>query len=252
MPVATFVLIGLGLVAWLVGGVLLYLRSTALAKTALIERIPTSSAASVAGHQAGQLVEVKGTLRCEAPLTAEMSRRSCAYYSSSVTREYEEQESDSDGVSRTRRQSETVASNVLHTPFLVEDASGTAPVDPERADVDAMLVVDRFEQAGGMPITLGGLTVNLGAGTGTLGYRYRESILPVNAPVYVLGVVRSDGAIAAPAAGSKDQKLIISYRSEEALGQALSSQARYLQVAALGTFVLGAVLVVVGVAVRLA
>ncbi|MGV1049901.1 MAG: GIDE domain-containing protein, partial [Solirubrobacterales bacterium] len=42
--------------------------------------------------------------------------------------------------------------------------------------------------------SVAGLTLSLGSVDDTVGYRYRESILPVDGPVYVLGVVGPDGS----------------------------------------------------------
>lgn len=44
----------------------------------------------------------------------------------------------------------------------------------------------------------------------------RESILPVDAPVYVLGAVQEDGEIGAPP-GDEEGRFLIIYRSEEQL-----------------------------------
>jgi hypothetical protein len=103
---------------------------------------------------------------------------------------------DDDDVGSDRR-SEVVASNERFAPFAVEDASGTVGVRGEGAEVDALNVVDRFERdaGGGLSFTLGGRTVR----ERTIGYRYVESVLPVDAPVYVLGAVQQDGRIGAPA-----------------------------------------------------
>jgi E3 Ubiquitin ligase len=102
---------------------------------------------------------------------------------------YEVTDRDSDGDSRTSRRSEVVASNERFAPFVVEDESGAVGVRGEGAEVDALEVMNRFERetGGAGTITLGGVTVNLGGGARTVGYRYEEKILPVDSPVYVLG-----------------------------------------------------------------
>jgi E3 ubiquitin ligase len=51
----------------------------------------------------------------------------------------------------------------------------------------------------------------------TIGYRYVEGILPLDAPVYVLGVAREDGHIGAPADEGGEKRFLISHRSEEQL-----------------------------------
>ena len=47
-------------------------------------------------------------------------------------------------------------------------------------------------------------------GFGTLGYRTREVILPIDGPVYVLGVVTRDGGIGRPGRARFDAAFIIS------------------------------------------
>ncbi|HZC18563.1 MAG TPA: GIDE domain-containing protein, partial [Rubrobacteraceae bacterium] len=134
-----------GILAWVVVGVLLYFRRKTLRKTELMRRVETSAAADVPSVVAGTLVEVKGTLRCESPLKSEMAGQTCAYYFSRVIREYQETDRDADGDPQTRRRSETVASNERFAPFTVEDESGAVGVRGERAEVDALEVMDRFD-----------------------------------------------------------------------------------------------------------
>jgi hypothetical protein len=77
-----------------------------------------------AGIAPGTLVEVKGTLRCEEPLTSEMAERTCAYYSSTVTREYLRPDYDDDNDVGSDRRTEIIAQNVQFAPFMVEDDTG--------------------------------------------------------------------------------------------------------------------------------
>ena len=70
----TFLILLLFAVIFLVaGGALLYFRSRTKQKAALIGQTETSNASDVSGLAPGTLVEVKGTLRCEEPLTSEMA-----------------------------------------------------------------------------------------------------------------------------------------------------------------------------------
>jgi hypothetical protein len=243
----TVIFLAFGIVMLVAGGVLLYFRSKALGKTALMRGTETSRASDVPGAAPGTLVEVKGTLRCEEPLSAEMSGERCAYYLSQVIREYRETERDSDGDLKTRRRSEVIASNERFAPFAVEDDSGAVGVRAEEAEVDAKEVVNRFEKddgSGAGSITLGGFSVNLGGGPQTIGYRHVEKILPVDAPVYVLGPVGEDGGISA----AEDEKFIISYRSEEQLEKKYKKDALVLALVAAGLFVFGLIFAGVGVA----
>lgn len=239
-----------GVLAWVAVGVLLYFRRKTLGKTEVMRRVDTSAAAEVTGASAGAAVEVKGNLRCESPLESEMAGQACAYYLSQVIREYQETDRDADGDLETRRRSEVVASNERFAPFAVEDDSGAVGVRSEGAEVDAIEVMNRFERDtdGAGSVTLGGLTVNLGGGERTIGYRHVESVLPVDAPVYVLGTVQEDGEIGAPPPGDEGQRFLISYRSEEQLEKKFRRDALLLGLIALGLFVFGAIFVAVGVA----
>lgn len=241
-----------GILMWVAVGVLLYFRRKTLGKTELMGKVETSSASEVAGASPGTIVEVKGTLRCENPLKSEMVEQECAYYLSQVIREYQETDHDADGDTRTRRRSETLASNEQFAPFVVEDASGVVGVRGEGAEVDVLEVMNRFEKDGeGTGITIGGATVRLGDRERTLGYRYKESVLKVDMPVYVLGTVQEDGQIGAPTSEDEDSegsRFLISYRSEEQLKKKYRKDALVLGLIALGLFVFGLIFVGVGVA----
>jgi hypothetical protein len=246
--VAFLILLLFAVIFLVAGGVLLYFRNRTKQKSALMSQTETSASADVSGLAPGTLVEVKGTLRCEAPLTSEMAGTSCAYYSSKVIREYMERDYDDDDGGSDRR-SEVIAQNEQFAPFVVEDDSGTAAVNAEGAEVDAKQVVNRFERDTGNEgsFSLGGMTINLGGGERTIGYRYTESILPIDASVYVLGTVQDGGGIGAPSSGEEGHRFVVSHRSEEALGQSLGKTVLWLGVGGVGALVLGVILLVIGI-----
>lgn len=223
----------------------------------------------------GTSVEVKGTLRCQCPLHSEMAEESCACYFSRVTREYVRSSGpssdDSPGSHRSgQTSSETLSESVRAVPFFVEDGTGAVEVHPEGSEVDAQKVVDRFEPSASPGFTLGGVPVPFDEEASTLGYRYTESVLPVEAPVYVLGVVREDGGIGAgpgpvdapveelplmksgdlastlPSSRDKERRFVISHRSEEALSQDLARTVLWMAVAAVGALALGVIVAVAG------
>ena len=185
----------------------------------------TSNASDVAGIAPGTLVEVKGTLRCDEPLTSEMAEKTCAYYSSTVTREYlrPDYDDDDNDVGSDRR-TEIIAQNVQFAPFVVEDDSGFVGVHAEGAEIDARQVMNRFDRNVGNEgsLTLGGMTVNLGGGERTIGYRYTESILPVDDTVYVLGAVQEGGGVGAPPSDAKDHR----FRRQPPLGRGPHAEPR--------------------------
>ena len=248
MTMFTLIFALFGLLMWVAAGVVVYFRRRQVRKAGLIRDTETSSAASVGAMAAGTLVEVKGTLRCEEPLTSEMAGRECAYYVSRVIREYRETDRDADGDLETRRRSEVVSESEHFAPFLVEDPSGKVGVRGEGAEVDALEVTNRFEEAadGGGGLKIGGVTLQMGEGQQTLGYRRVEHALPIDAAVYVLGTVRADGRVGAPESGGGEGRFLISHRSEQELGKGYGRDALVLGLLAAGLFVFGAVFIAVG------
>ncbi len=246
----TFLILLLFAIIFLVaGGVMLYFRRRNQQKAGLMSQTQTTNSSAVASLAPGTLVEVKGTLRCEEPLTSEMAGKTCAYYVATVTREYLERDHDDDAAGSDRR-SEVISQNEQFAPFSVADATGSVPVNAEGAEVDARQVLNRFERNTGnegSSISIGGATLNIGGGERTIGYRYTESILPVDAPVYVLGTVQEGGEIGAPPPGEREHRFVVSHRSEETLGQSLGKSVLWLGVGAIGAFVVGIVLLVIGI-----
>jgi hypothetical protein len=204
-----------------------------------------------------------------------MAEERCACYISRVTREYVRSSghsSDDTPGSHQPRQtaSETLSESVRAVPFFVEDSTGKVEVHPEGSEVDARKVVDRFEPSASPGFTLGGAPVPFDEDANTLGYRYTESVLSIDAPVYVLGVVREEGGIGAgpgpvdtpveelpvmkggelaytlPSPRDKERRFVISHRSEEALGQDLARTVFWMGVAGAGALALGAIAAVAG------
>jgi hypothetical protein len=191
------------MVAWLVligallvptAGFLLWSWRNSHNDMALMRATETTPAANVAKLPPGSLVEVKGRLRCTSPLTAELSRSPCAHFAATVEREYEVVEYDAKrGTSYRAHKTEIVKSSTLFAPFEIEDASGRALVSPEAAIVEGIAAVDRYDAHEEEGESLMQAALNDGASTDrTLGFRYTEMHLPVDAEIYVLGVVGKD------------------------------------------------------------
>ncbi len=257
-----------GVVLLIVGVVLMFIRRAQQSKLFEISTTATSTvqelakAADYVAERLGekgsfrQVAEVKGRVRCDSPLTSEIAGQPCVYYAMSVTREYEERYWDTDPqtkrrVQRTRRASETVASNSQRVPFWLEDSTGRIQIIPDGAEMDVAQVVDRFEQGGrdgGQTITFGGFTIDVGgflSGSRTLGYRFRESLLPVDRQVYLLGEAGdSTGELAIQRPQEKGKKFLVSMKSEEELTRSLGSSVRWLLVGAIASGVIGVGLMV--------
>jgi hypothetical protein len=176
---------------------------------------------------------------------AELSRSPCAHFAATVEREYEVVEYDAKrGTSYRAHKTEIVKSTTLFAPFEIEDASGRALVSPEAAIVEGIAAIDRYdahdEDAGNESLMQAAL--NDGAGTArTLGFRYTEMHLPIDAEIYVLGVVGKDRRIGAPPPGAKSQRFLISVKSEETRAAELGGKSRWML--GLGMFFLVAAVV---------
>jgi hypothetical protein len=191
----------------------------------------TTPAADIAKLAPGTQVEVKGKLRCGAPLTGAFSQSPCAHYSATIDREYETWEYDiKRKTSRRVRKTARVEATLRCVPFEVEDDSGKIAVVPEEALVEGVEAVNRYEtpREGG---AAGGLAEGalraLAPGDQTLGLRYQETHLPIGVDVYVLGVTRKDGTIGAPVLGANGQSFVISTKSEEARAASLARSAKW-------------------------
>jgi hypothetical protein len=234
-----------------IGAIFLKVHLDEVRKAALVRRTPTSPAAAVATMPLGRLAEVKGTLRCPKPIKSALAGQPCAYARTWVERTYQQQERDSDGSVRTVERTVTLASYVRVAPFFVEDASGRARVIPDGADIGGQTAYDRFEERPAKArMKLGGHAVDLNHGLDTLGYRFREEILPLDGPVYVLGVVTASGEIAAPTPGTRDAAFIISRRSEADLSSA-SQGDRLVMWCGAGALAGGILLITAGLAAGL-
>lgn len=219
------------LVAFAVGGVLLYIRRGTVKKTGLMRRVETTEAARVPVLTPGELVEVKGSLRCDFPLQSEMAQRGCAYYRARVLEVHREHSEHGHG---SRRRERAISEHEESVEFYVEDATGRVLVRPEGAEVDAEKVVDRFEDA------------QTGFFSSKLGDRYVEEILAVDAPVYVLGVVEPGGTIGPPQPDNRAQRFVISHRAEEALDESWRRKSLLLGIGAGCAFAFGGLFLLVG------
>jgi hypothetical protein len=228
--VAWLVLIGILLIP--TGGFMLWSWRNSRNEMALMRATETTPAADVAKLPPGSLVEVKGRLRCASPLTAELSKSPCAHFAATVEREYEVFEYDAKRQTSYRaHKTEIVKSSTLFAPFEIEDSSGRALVAPEAAIVEGIASVDHYdaheEDTGNESL----MQAALNDGTSdarTLGFRYTETHLPIDAEIYVLGVVGKDRCIGAPEPGAKGQRFLISVKSEETRAAELGGKSRWM------------------------
>jgi uncharacterized membrane protein len=233
-------------------------RSVQLARSvtvAELQRLAGEIANEIGGGNWRDYIKLSGLIRCDRPLTSELKQEACVHYQMSVTREYEATvtKRDSQGKSHreTERGSETIASNQRSQPFYLEDATGRIEVNPDGAQIETIKVLNDFRQeaATGGVISYGGFSVVLGQNPSdrrTLGYRYSESILPVDQRVLVVGMLSdSSGSLIVQKPIQSSNQFIIALKDEEALTAQASNTAQAAFYGMIGCSVAGIILLAI-------
>ncbi len=217
---------------------------------ALYQKVSGEIGAGVFNQQVG----LWGRIACEQPLKSELSGTACVAYRFRVERRWEQdyKERDSDGIIRrkTRDGRDTVSSNDRRVPFLLNDGSDCIPVSPEGALIDMDKIVDRFEPGnpGGL-LRFGAFQLALSdggpGGRRTLGYHYKEEVLPVDRSVYVLGAANDHGGTLRIAKNQEARApFLISLKSREQVVGSARRTAAYAFHAAYVCALLGIALVI--------
>jgi hypothetical protein len=177
----------------------------------LTEALPTSRALGVFMG----LVEMKGAAECEEPLTSRISEALCVYYEWSIEEEWQREEKDSDGKTRTTSGWTNVGKGSAFAPFYVKDATGAILVQPKGAEMDPPVVLNRTCTPDD-PLYYGkGPAVEIGDSRQRR--RFVEQAIRLHAPVYVVGKARErrDVVAAEIAADESAPLFLISGRSEQ-------------------------------------
>lgn len=192
-------------------------------------------AEEIGGGSWRDYVKLWGEVVADAPLRSEHKQEACVYYTSKIERDYETFEitRDADGNTKSSRvrKTETVSNNRQSIPFWLRDRSGMVRIEPDGADIETIEIMNEFrhEKRGD-----------------TLGYRYRESILPVGRNVLVVGAVSDlTGEVTVLKPTQPQHKYIISFKDEESLAASVSRNAQatfYGMVSCLGV---GGLLIVI-------
>ena len=242
MNVLLAIFAGIALVAALL---LLWWRSRLQRELAVMAATQHLGCGAVARQAPGAAVSVHGTLRVRVPLTAEFSRRPCAYFIAEIEREETYYERDSQGREERRTRTTTVYTNMKYGQCLVEDESGKVGIDFDGAKVEAIETVNEPNAAppdSGSHGVAGGILSALTNANAT--FRRKESILPPDSPVFVLGEVQPGGLIGKPAKDSSNTLFVISHKSEEQRVKDLNRTAWWLMIVIGPLFALAVVLFV--------
>ncbi len=248
---AQLILFGLAIVALVVAVALWIWRSRVGTEMGLMAATETSRAADVAAKAVGTLVELKGKLRGEAPLTSEFAKVAALYYRALTEREVERVSRNSKGERETRRSYETITDVVRFAPgVVVDDGTGKAPVNLDGAKVEGKQVHQKWEKGDlSLGAAVGGILVSMTAGSRTLGHRFTEWVLEPETDIYVLGTATGGGVIGKALAGGKKAPFIVSIKSEEARTKSLGWTRLWILVGAAVALVVAAVLFYFGVTV---
>lgn len=203
-----------------------------------------------------QQAEVKGFVKCDKPLTSELSKQPCVYYDMKVEERYEEtyMEKDAQGNQqrRTRTGNVTVAGNSQNIHFFVEDETGRITVNPNGASIEPVQVVSKYEPyANRSSVSFGSFTFQIPTRSGDrriLGYQFTERIIPLDRRVFVLGeATDSSGELMIQAPSEKGKPFIVTLKSEEELTKSTESSIAMLFYGAIACFAIGAGLIGYGV-----
>lgn len=262
MTILGLILLGIGAILFLVqrskAARVFLIKSARPAEAAALQKMAGDIAAEIGAGNWRDYVRIRGTIRADQPLVSELTQRHCVHYSMKVRREYEETVTtrrQGRTSTQTRRGSEIVADSDRSVPFFLEDATGRIAVDPHGASMETVEVLDEFkpEQTAGTQLVFGSFRVNLpapmGGGRRTLGYRYTESVLPVDSPVLVVGAVSdSTGEVRLCQSDDGKKKLIISTKAYDALAAGAERTARITRIVMLVFLVSGVASVLIGIA----
>lgn len=208
----------------------------------LIDDMPTSKAQGVFIG----LVEVSGKVVCENPVTSYLTESPCVQYSWEISEHWSktttETYTDSKGKTRTRTKREsgwkTVASGESMCPFDLRDETGTIQIRPEKAKIEGVRVMD-LRCRPSDPIYYGKGPAESIIHSDHLRI-FTESIIPLDARVYVVGQSREREDVVAPEIAHDESSplFLISTREEEKISKSYSLNYWLLSLGGLGVLLI--------------
>jgi hypothetical protein len=203
-----------------------------------------------------QRAELKGVIRCDRPLQAELSEQPCVYYEMTVQERFEETYDETDAQGHQQRRTRTgttpVAHNSQRVPFQIEDGTGRIAVNPNGAKVEGVQVLSRYvPSTAGLRFSFGGFSLEGSpryADRQVLGYQLTETILPLDRDVFLIGeATDSSGRLTVQSPVDRGSPFIVTLKTEEELLRARQASLRQLRVGAIVSCLAGAAAIVYGV-----
>lgn len=176
----------------------------------LTEALPTSRALGVFMG----LVEMKGAAECEKPVRSRITEAVCVHYEWSIEEQWEREERDSDGKTKTSSGWTNVGKGSASVPFYVKDATGAILVQPQGAEMDGAVVCNRTCTPDDALYYGKGPAADISDSKHRR--RFVEKAIRLHGPVYVVGKARERKDIVAAeiAADEHAPLFLISGRSE--------------------------------------
>lgn len=201
--------------------------------------------------------EVKGIATAKSPIKTEFSNQECVYYKSTVTREYEvlEKTKDASGKSSKRwvRKSEVVSNNENKShDFMIRDNSGEILLNTDGSELHAKKTYSKFEEGnneseGGLNISIGSFSISSGSNYRTIGFKYEEYAIPTKTPLYIIGDANDRSGRLQISKPTDKRPFIVSTKSEDEIVKQLSSSAKWMLYASIGSAIIGSSLIVMGI-----
>ncbi|PSN13313.1 E3 ubiquitin ligase [filamentous cyanobacterium CCP5] len=228
-------------------------KSARPVQTASLTATAQAVAVEIGGGDWRDYVRLWGKIRCDEPLISELKQVPCVYYRYTVQREYEEthrrQTSEGRWETTTQRGSEILSSHQQRVPFWLVDSSGTVEINPDGADIETVEIVNDFQPGEPQgPLAFGRYRRDPGAlaqSRRTLGYRYREAVLPLGRSVLVVGEA-TDATGPVTLAKPDGRQYIISLKPYEMLARRTDANAQRAFWGAMGCAAIGGLLMLLG------
>lgn len=206
-----------------------FLRTTPLSEIAETWK---SLAAEGLNENFREVVKTSGKAETDGELKAPYSETPCAYFEATVTREYETEEisTDKDGKPQRRRTrgSETVSSRKSSSPLYVADENMRVGLDMDGATIHLKDGADRFDPyESNRNYSFFGVQFSAPSGSRTLGFRYKERLIPSGSPLFVVGEIRqSAGAPRIGRPSESGKPFIVSVKSEDEVASSVAGKAK--------------------------
>lgn len=208
----------------------------------LIDDMPTSKAHGVFIG----LVEVSGKVECQNPVTSYLTESPCVQCSWEISEHWSktttETYTDSKGKTRTRTKREsgwkTVASGESMCPFNLRDETGTIQIRPEKAKIEGVRAMN-LRCRPSDPLYYGKGPAESIIHSDHL-RMFTESIIPLDARVYVIGQSREREDVVAPEIAHDESSplFLISTREEDRISKSYSLNYWLLSLGGLGVLLI--------------